>query len=63
MKNRDRYILQVNEYDLLAKIQATMLSNDCCVIEALTGVGCPEDRCCMLSTCQACIQAWLNKDA
>lgn len=62
MKNRERYILNVNEYDMLIKIQATMLTNDCCVIEALTDVGCPEDRCCMLSTCETCIQKWLNEE-
>jgi hypothetical protein len=62
MKNRDRYILKVNEYDMLIKIQATMLSHNCCVIEALAGVSCPNEKKCMLSNCRRCIQAWLNKE-
>ena len=62
MKNRDRYILKWNEYDMLIKIQATMLSHDCCVIDALTGINSPCDKCCMLSTCEACIREWLNEE-
>ena len=62
MKNRDHYILKVNEYDLLVKIQATMLSHNCCVIDALTGISSPCDKCCMLSTCESCIQKWLNEE-
>lgn len=61
MKNRDKYILKVNEYDLLIRIQAVMAG---CVLEALTGKDypCPDDKCCMLSTCKACIQKWLNEE-
>lgn len=62
MKNRDQYILKRNEHDMLIKIQATMLSHDCCVIDALTGVNSPCDKCCMLSTCEACIREWLNEE-
>ena len=62
MKNRDRYILKVNEYDMLIKIQATMLSHNCCVIEALAGISCPNDKMCMLSNCSKCIQEWLNEE-
>jgi hypothetical protein len=63
MKNRDKYINKVNECDMLVKIQATMLSYNCCVIEALAGISCQDSKICSLSTCQSCIQAWLNKDA
>ena len=63
MKNRDRYILKANEYDLLIKIQATMLSNNCCVIEALAGIKCPNEKMCMLSTCEVCIQRFLNDES
>lgn len=61
MKNRERYILNVNEYDMLAKIQAVMAG---CVIEALSGEDypCPDDHVCMLSTCKECIQKWLNEE-
>ncbi len=57
MKNRERYILNVNEYDMLVKIQAVMAG---CVIEALTGKDypCPDDLC----TCKECIQKWLNEE-
>lgn len=68
MKNRDRHILKVNEYDLLVKIQATMLSHDCCVIEAITAKDytcswyadydkTTHERCCR------CIQKWLNEES
>lgn len=63
MKNRDKYILKVNEYDLLVKIQVTMLAYNCCVIEALTGKACPEEKCCMLDVCKECIQKFLNEDS
>lgn len=62
MKNRERYISQRNEYDLLREIQATMLSNNCCVIEALVNIKCQHDKECMLDTCCECIQKWLNED-
>ena len=65
MKNRDKYILQRNEYDMLVQIQAAIASQPyLCVIEALAGKDypCPDDKVCMLSTCEACIQAWLNKE-
>lgn len=62
MTNRERYILRVNEYDMLVKIQAVMAG---CVIEALTAkeYTCPDDKCCMLSTCMECIQKWLNEES
>ena len=66
MKNRDKYILQRNEYDMLCDLQAAISSGRCqCVLEALTGKDypCPEDKCCMLSTCMECIQKWLNEEA
>ena len=66
MRNRDRYILQRNEYDMLCDLQAAISSGRCqCVIEALTAkeYPCPNDKCCMLSTCMECIQEWLNKEA
>lgn len=62
VKNRDKYIIKANEYDMLIKIQATMLTYNCCVIEALAGVSCPSEKVCMLDTCKDCIQTWLNKD-
>lgn len=64
MRNRDRYILKMNEYDLLMKIQATTLTYNCCVIEALTGKPhCTDDKACILSTCETCIQKWLNEES
>ena len=64
MKNRDRYILKVNEYDLAIRLQVALGGGSCfCVIEALTGKDyhCPDDKVCMLETCKACIQKWLNE--
>lgn len=65
MTNREKYILQRNEYDMLVQIQAAIASQPyLCVIEALTGreYSCTEDKCCMLSTCEECIQRWLNEE-
>lgn len=66
MKNRDKYILQQNEYDMLVQIQVAIASQPyLCVIEALTGKDypCPDDKVCMLDTCEECIQNWLNEEA
>lgn len=65
MKNRE-HLLRQNEYDLLIGLQAAIGSGLCqCVIEALTAkeYPCPDDKVCMLSTCEACIQEWLNKES
>ena len=65
MKNRDKYILKVNEYDMLCKIQSNIMDGYCwCVIEALTGGShpCENDKMCTLDTCKACIQGWLNNE-
>ena len=66
MKNRDKYINKVNEYDMLVKLQVAFGSGCCyCVIEALTGKDyyCPDNKICMLSTCEECLQKWLNDEA
>lgn len=65
MKNRDKYILKVNEYDMLCSLQAAIGSGLCfCVIEALIAKDypCDDDHQCMLDTCKECIQKWLNKE-
>ena len=72
MKNRDKYILKRNEYDLLITIQTNIIDNGgCCVIDEITGNmnACPEDmkgkvgRESKLAICSKCIQAWLNEEA
>ena len=65
MTNREKYILQRNEYDMLIGIQVAIGSGLCqCVIEALTAKDypCSDDKVCMLSTCEECIQNWLNEE-
>lgn len=65
MKNRDKYILKVNEYDLLCKIQCNIMDGRCwCVIDAITGsrYPCENDKMCMMGTCEACIHKWLNSE-
>lgn len=65
MKNRDRYILQKNEYDLLIEMQKNIIDGGCCcIIDALTGstYPCENDKVCMLDTCRECIQRWLNAE-
>lgn len=66
MKNRDRYILKVNEHDMLMKIQANIIDGDCCcIIDALTGDIYPSEdgKRCTLDACKECIQKWLNKES
>lgn len=62
MKNRDRYLLHRNEYDVLIAIQAAISSGLCgCIIEALIG----RDYDCQGKTfedCKDCIQKWLNSE-
>ena len=65
MTNRDKYVLQRNEYDMLIGIQVAIGSGLCqCVIEALTAKDypCPDDKMCMLETCKECIQKFLNEE-
>lgn len=65
MKNRDRYILKVNEYDMLVKMQENIFYSGCyCIIDALTGgvYPCKNDKMCMPDTCKECIQKWLNEE-
>ena len=58
MKNRDRYILKVNEADLLLKIQYEIEHGETCIINALTG----EERYCT-TDCDTCIRKWLNEES
>ena len=66
MKNRDRYILKVNEYDMLVKMQETLWTEGCCVIDALIGKNypCPDVPNYIFSydTCKECIQKFLNEE-
>lgn len=61
MRNRSRYILQRNDYDMLCSIidYGTAISEDFCIIDALGAKGgyCDERG------CKECIQKWLNKEA
>lgn len=65
MKNRDKYIIKANEYDMLVSLQRSFASGMCwCVIEAITGKSypCKDNKVCMLDTCKECIENWLNKE-
>lgn len=60
MTNRERYILQVNEYDLLIKLQEGLSrSGNYCILDLITGKyeHCPYD-----TNCEKCIQIWLNAE-
>lgn len=67
MNNRQRYILNANEYDFLIRIQHYM--ERCmpifkgCIIDAITGkiYYCPTTNPDM-EDCKECIQNWLNED-
>ena len=66
MKNRDRYILKRNEYDMLCDIQLGLLHGECCVLDALSAKVhvCPlnEDDDDPYKRCCKCLQSWLNGD-
>lgn len=62
LKNRDKYILKANEYDMLVAIQTALNYGERCVLDALT----QETNNCIYKSnqkdCKECIQAWLNKE-
>lgn len=62
MKNRERYILKVNEYDLMMTINDNIKKRPFpCPIYAVSG---KLDRCCADFTyiCKDCVQHWLNEE-
>lgn len=62
MKNRDRYILKVNEYDLLMNIHKNIEHGTHCPIKAVSGEY-TYDRCLSNTySCSECVQKWLNED-
>lgn len=69
MKNRDRYILKVNEYDMLMQFQRNIFDGGCgCVIDGLTGEfrACPQEWGSArnkLDVCSKCIQDFLNEES
>lgn len=71
MRNRDRYILKVNEYDMLMNMQTNLIKGCRCVLDVITGttVLCPieahgkvgeQSR---LAVCSKCIQKWLDEES
>lgn len=72
MKNRDRYILKVNEYDMLLQFQHNIMDCGCtCVLDGLTGEvhNCPYEmrftygEQARLDLCSKCIQDFLNEES
>lgn len=60
MKNRERYILQANEYDLLIRMQKGLSRCDSfCILDLITDKyhHCPKN-----ANCNDCIQNWLNAE-
>ena len=66
MKNRDRYILKVNEYDMMMNIYDSCKT---CPIRTVSGVmhydRCPKynNHSNMRENCSECIQKWLNEES
>lgn len=62
MKNRDRYILKRNEYDMLISMNNRLVYDspvaNCCVLDCLRG-----KTECLAETCEQCIQIFLNKES
>ena len=72
MKNRDKYIIQHSEYDMLMQMQHNIMEIGCvCVLVALTGNmnSCPAEMqgkvgaLSRLAVCVKCIQRFLNEEA
>ena len=69
MKNRDKYILKRNEYDMLMQFQRNIFDSGCsCVIDGLTGEfrACPQEwdsAKTKLEVCSKCIQDFLNEES
>lgn len=59
MNNRQRYILNVNPYDLLINIQKELSRPDVyCVLDLIT----EKYHKCKSDSCEECIQQWLNAE-
>ena len=62
LKNRDRYILKRNEYDILVAMNKRLVYDSpiatCCVLDSIQG-----RTECLAETCEQCIQDWLNEEA
>jgi hypothetical protein len=63
MRNRDKYLLKRNEYDVLCEVQLALLHGENCILDALTA----HTHSCKANTdkhaaCCECIQEWLNKE-
>ena len=67
MKNRDRYILKVNELDLMMKVKDNLAYCDECPIYAIAGQQSFRQRVERCNTyckqCQECCQDWLNEES
>lgn len=60
MRNRDRYINKVNEFDMLADMNQHIIKateGEYCIMTAL-----PEKESCT-GDCDGCLRNWLNKEA
>ena len=67
MRNRDRYILKVNELDLMMRVKDNLAYCDECPIYAIAGqqrYGQRVERCEKYhKQCQECCQEWLNEES
>ena len=66
MKNRDRYILKVNEYDMLTDMNKKILSAsnaEYCIMHCLNHKKDIDDKCWFVNSCDECIQTWLNEES
>ena len=72
MKNRDKYLKERSEYDIMLQMQENIGGGfNCCVIDEITGKihNCPDKMLGRVGTysrltiCKECIQKWLNEEA
>lgn len=62
MKNRDKYISNVNEYDLMMRMHKNIKHGTHCPVKAVSGEY-AYDRCLQNTfICEECIQQWLNEE-
>ena len=66
MKNRDRYILKCNEFDMLTDMNKKILSasnEEYCIMHCLNHKKDIDDKCWFVNSCETCIRKWLNEES
>ena len=63
MKNRDKYIVKCNEYDMMCRIIKAMTNGVPCAIKGVSGKTDLNDCKKYDGDCRRCVKEWLNQEA